>query len=146
MKKPDATYISVKRSFYDLVKQEAAKKNLTLVMISKVVLGENDTYLSSALGKGRITEEYYGKLIDWLGIQDQYDNFILAEGEEDVYETPQDDLMATLKELVKVNQAILEELQRVNYVTQEIRTATRLVAKNTQDTKSICDEIFMEVK
>lgn len=146
MKKPDATYISVKRGFYDLVKAEAAKKNLTLVMISRVVLGENDTYLSSALGKGRVTEEYYGKLIDWLGIQEDYDKYILAEGEEDVYEEPQSGLTEAIKDLVKVNQAILEELQRVNYVTQEIRTATRLVAKNTQDTKTICDEIFMEVK
>lgn len=146
MKKPDAAYISVKRGFYDLVKAEAAKKNLTLVMISRVVLGENDTYLSSALGKGRVTEEYYGKLIDWLGIQEDYDKYILAEGEEDVYEEPQSGLTEAIKELVKVNQAILEELQRVNYVTQEIRTAARLVAKNTQDTKTICDEIFMEVK
>lgn len=145
MKKPDATYITIKRGFYDLVKAEAARRDLPLVMISRVVLGESDTYLSNALGKGRITEEYYGRIIDWLGIQEDYDKYILVDGEDDVYVEPQNALTEAIKELVKVNQSILEELQRVNYVTQEIRTATRLTANNTLNSKGTLEDLLKEL-
>ena len=120
-----AVYLAINNEFKADLWQKIKERGLTMQAVSRVVLNAKDSYLSGALKNtpARLPEEYYAKLIDWAGMQEDYDKYIV---DESAY-TP--DIPAeqgeNYKELIEVGKQILAELKIINAVMQEVRTATR---------------------
>ena len=141
-----AVYLAVSDDFKAELWKKIKERGLTMQAVSRVVLNAKDTYLSGVLKHtpARIPEEYYAKLIDWAGMQEDYDKYIIDE-DAVTPEIPAEQA-DSYKELIETGKQILAELKIINAVMQEVRTATRYTAHNTQETKSLVDEIAKEVK
>lgn len=145
MGKRSEVYVSLKASFYELIKEKVKLAGITCEMLSKVVLQQRSGYLSGALNKtpSRLIESDYVKLLQWAGIPlTDYKLYIYEGVVEDTTEEVQP---AASDDLIQVNKEILKELQIINMVLQEVRTACRLTANNTLNTKCAVEDMFKEL-
>lgn len=144
----DSVYLTPKKEFYEKLKEVAKARGVTIEMISRVVLNQNSSYVSKSLTNRRIPEAHFYTLCDWMGAREGCERYLVNDEEEvtvEDLEKDQEDIKTALIDLIEINKSILAELQRINYVSQEIRTATRLTANNTLNSKGTLEDLLKEL-